>query len=354
MSRDNQDVVEPDGFEGAPNPREQFAFFGHREGEEAFLEGLRGGRLHHAWLIGGAQGIGKATLAYRVARAVLDPQKANESALATLDVPADSQVARQVAALSHPNLAVLRRSPPTDKKAASTTIPVDAVRRALNMFGSTAANGGYRVCIVDSAEDLTISSANALLKVIEEPPPRSLFLIVSHAPQRVLPTIRSRCRRLLLRPLDNQEIRAAIGSLGSPWSDIPGDVVDQALRYGEGSVRRTLELLDAEKVAFIDQVTKLLDGLPRTDTKQVLALAEALARRDADDSYGLTLETVQRWVSERLHDRAGLGASRLAPLVEVCEKIGRSAREIDVFNLDRRPFILTMFDDLADAVRRAA
>jgi DNA polymerase-3 subunit delta' len=354
MSRDNQDVVEPDGFEGAPHPREQFAFFGHREGEEAFLEGLQSGRLHHAWLIGGAQGIGKATLAYRVARAVLDPQKTSDRSLASLDVPVESNVARQVAALSHPNLAVLRRSPPTDKKAASTTIPVDAVRRALNMFGSTAANGGYRVCIVDSAEDLTISSANALLKVIEEPPPRSLFLIVSHAPQRVLPTIRSRCRRLLLRPLEDQEIRAAIGSLGSPWSGIPGNVVDQALRYGEGSVRRTLELLDADKVAFIDQVTKLLDGLPRTDTKQVLALAEALARRDADDSYELALETVQRWVSERLHDRAGLGASRLAPLVEVCEKIGRSAREIDVFNLDRRPFILTMFDDLADAVRRAA
>ncbi|MBJ6125694.1 DNA polymerase III subunit delta' [Microvirga splendida] len=354
MSRDAQDVIEPDGFEGAPHPREQFAFFGHREGEDAFLEGLRSGRLHHAWLIGGAQGIGKATLAYRVARAVLDPRTAGDRSLSSLDVPEDSQVARQVAALSHPNLAVLRRSPPTDKKAASTTIPVDAVRRALTMFGSTAANGGYRVCIVDSAEDLTISSANALLKVIEEPPPRSLFLIVSHAPQRVLPTIRSRCRRLLLRPLEDQEIRAAIASLGSPWSDTPGDVLDQALRYGEGSVRRTLELLDAEKVAFIDQVTKLLNGLPRTDTKQVLALAEALARRDADDTYELALETVQRWVSERLHERAGLGASRLAPLVEVCEKIGRSAREIDVFNLDRRPFILTMFDDLADAVRRAA
>ncbi|KFG70875.1 DNA polymerase III subunit delta' [Microvirga sp. BSC39] len=354
MSRDAQDVVEPDGFEGAPHPREQFAFFGHREGEEAFLEGLRSGRLHHAWLFGGAQGIGKATLAYRVARAILDPQRAGDRSLAGLDVPPESHVARQVAALSHPNLAVLRRSPPTDKKAASTTIPVDAVRRALNMFGSTAANGGYRVCIVDSAEDLTISSANALLKVIEEPPPRSLFLIVSHAPQRVLPTIRSRCRRLLLRPLEDQEIRAAISSMGSPWSDIPRDVVDQALRYGEGSVRRTLELLDAEKVAFIDQVTRLLDRLPRTDTKQILALAEALARRDADDSYELTLETVQRWVSERLRDQAGLGASRLAPLVEVCEKIGRSAREIDVFNLDRRPFILTMFDDLADAVRRAA
>jgi DNA polymerase-3 subunit delta' len=354
MPRDDQDVVEPDGFENALHPREQFAFFGHREGEEAFLEGLRSGRLHHAWLIGGAQGIGKATLAYRVARAVLDPQKSRDRSISSLDVPADSHVARQVAALSHPNLSVLRRAPATDKKGPSATIPVDAVRRALGMFGSTAADGGYRVCIVDSAEDLTISSANALLKVIEEPPPRSIFLIVSHAPQRILPTIRSRCRRLLLRPLDERHIKGAIASLGSPWTDIPQDVVDQALPYGEGSVRRTMELLDSDKVAFIDQVTRLLDGLPKTDTKQVLALAEALARRDADDSYELALETVQRWVSEWLHERAGLGASRLAPLVEVCEKIGRSAREIDVFNLDRRPFILTMFDDLADAVRRAA
>jgi DNA polymerase-3 subunit delta' len=135
---------------------------------------------------------------------------------------------------------------------------------------------------------------------------------------------------------------------------MPGEVVDQALRYGEGSVRRTLELLDAEKVGFIEQVTRLLQALPRTDTRQVHALAESLARRDADDSYELTLETVQRWVTDQLHERAGHGASRLAPLVEVCEKIARTAREIDVFNLDRRPFILTLFDDLADAVRRTA
>jgi DNA polymerase-3 subunit delta' len=354
MSREDQAMNEPDQLEGVLHPREQFSFFGHREGEGAFLEGLISGRLHHAWLIGGPQGIGKATLAYRVARTVLDPRRSRDLEVRNLDASPDSAVARQVAAMSHPNLAILRRAPATDKKAASTTIPVDAVRKALNMFGSTAADGGYRVCIVDSAEDLTISSANALLKVIEEPPPRSLFLIVSHAPQRVLPTIRSRCRRLLLRPLEDEDIRAAIASLGSPWSDVPRDIVDQALRYGEGSVRRTLELLDAEKVSFVEQVTKLLEGLPKVDTKQVFSLAEALSRRDADDSYELALETVQRWVSGRLHEGASLGASRLAPLVEVCEKIARSVREIDVFNLDRRPFILTLFDDLADAVRRTA
>jgi DNA polymerase-3 subunit delta' len=354
MSREVQDAGEPDGFEGAPHPREQFAFFGHREGEEAFLEGLRSGRLHHAWLIGGPQGIGKATLAYRVARAILDPVKSRDPGLRSLDLSPESTASRQVAALSHPNLAVLRRAPATDKKAASSTIPVEAVRRVLAMFGSTAADGGYRICIVDSAEDLTVSSANALLKVIEEPPPRSLFLIISHAPQRVLPTIRSRCRRLLLRPLEDRDIRSVIASLEGAWDGIPRDVVDQALTYGEGSVRRTLELMDADKVSFIGQVTRLLEGLPRADTREIHVLAEALSRRDAEDSYDLALDTVQRWVSGRLQEQAGLGASRLAPLVEVCEKIARSAREIDVFNLDRRPFVLALFDDLADAVRRTA
>jgi DNA polymerase III subunit delta' len=354
MSRDREGPSDPDQLEGALHPREQLAFFGHREGEEAFIEGLRNARLHHAWLIGGPQGIGKSTLAYRVARTLLDPRRSNDPGLSSLAMAPDAAVARQVAAMSHPNLSVLRRTPATDKKASSSTIPVEAVRKALAMFGSTSADGGYRVCIVDSAEDLTISSANALLKVIEEPPPRSVFLIVSHAPQRVLPTIRSRCRRLLLRPLEDTHIRSIIRTLGSTWTEAPEHVVEQALQHGEGSARRTLELLDADKVTFIEQITRLLDGLPKPDAKQIYALAEALAKRDADDSYELTLETVQSWVSKRLHEQAGLGSSRLAPLVEVCEKIGRSAREIDVFNLDRRPFILAMFDDLADAVRRAA
>jgi DNA polymerase-3 subunit delta' len=285
---------------------------------------------------------------------VLDPVKSHDLSIESLDCAPDSRVARQVAALSHPNLTVLRRTPATDKKAASTTIPVDAVRKTIEMFGSTSADGGYRVCIVDCAEDLAAAGANALLKVIEEPPPRSIFLIVSHAPQRVLPTIRSRSRRLLLRPLGDADVAAAITSLGAPWTDVSSDLLEQARRLGEGSVRRTLELLDADKVALISRITSVLDRLPHTDAAQILSLSEALARRDANASYELALETVERWVSTRLHERAGLGAARLAPLVEVCEKIARQAREIDIYNLDRRPLVLGMFDDLADAVRQAA
>jgi DNA polymerase-3 subunit delta' len=354
MPREPDDEIPPDVFPGARHPREQTAFFGHRDGEGAFVEGLRSGRLHHAWLIGGPQGIGKATLAYRVARAALDLRDREASGLDRLDVAEDSRDARQVRALSHPNLSVLRRTSGTDRKGPSATIPVDAVRKALGMFGSTAADGGYRICIVDSAEDLTTSSANALLKVIEEPPPRSLFLIVSHAPQRLLPTIRSRCRKLLLKPLADAEIRAVVASLGAPWTEAPAHVLDRAIVLGEGSARRVLEMLDTDRIAHVETVTGVLEALPRKDDSRLLALAETLSKRDADDAYELTLDTVQRWASQRVREGAHLGASRLAPLVEVCDKIARSAREIKVFNLDRRPFILELFDELAEAVRRTA
>jgi DNA polymerase-3 subunit delta' len=354
MSRDIETAEEPDRLAGAPHPREQLALFGHAEGEAAFLDGIRDGRLHHAWLIGGPPGIGKATLAYRVTRCLFNLSSGEARRLDSLAIDGSSPAARQVAALSHPNLAVLRRAPATDKKAASATIPVDAVRRALSVFGSTAADGGYRICIVDSAEDLTIASANALLKVIEEPPPRSLFLIVSHAPQRLLPTIRSRCRRLLLRPLGETDLRRAVASVGPPWSDAPAELLDPAIELGEGAVRRTLEMLDEDKVAFIGTLNRALDALPAVEPKKVLALAESLSRRDADEDYELALDTVERWLSRHLDRNAALGASRLAPLVEVCDKLARQAREIDIYNLDRRPLVITLFDDLADAVRRTA
>jgi DNA polymerase-3 subunit delta' len=310
--------------------------------------------LHHAWLIGGPHGIGKATLAYRVARALLNFTSGSGASLEDLNVEPNAVAARQVAALSHPNLAVLRRAPATEKKGASATIPVEAVRRALSVFSSTSADGGYRICIVDSAEDLTISSANALLKVIEEPPPRSIFLIVSHAPQRLLPTIRSRCRRLLLRPLESSAIRQVIESLGSPFADASGELLDRAIELGDGSVRRTLEMLDTDKVSFVASINDTLDALPRIEPKKILSLAESLSRRDADENYELALDTVDRWLSRHLDRHAALGPARLAPLVEVCEKIARQAREIDIYNLDRRPLVLTLFDDLAEAVRRTA
>ncbi len=354
MKASSQAETEPDALAGAPHPRERLAFFGQEAAEASVLDAYAAGRLHHAWLIGGPQGIGKATFAYRVARFLLSQVPGSPPSATSLALAPDAAVARQVAAQAHPNLMVLRRQPATDKKGPSTTIPVEMVRRAVSMFGSTAANGGYRVCIVDSAEDLTTASANALLKLVEEPPARSVFLIVAHRPQSVLPTIRSRCRRLLLRSLDAHDLRQVVSSLGPPWSEAAVGDVDRAIGLAEGSARRCLEMLDPARARLVESVRTMLDALPDHDLKRVLILAESLAKKDAEADYELAIETVERWIGERIAAGASGGPARLAPLVEVCDKIRRSAREVDVYNLDRRPLVLTLFGDLAEALRAAA
>src|ERR1700752_3890369 len=194
------------------HPRETSELFGHREAEMALLAAYRSGRIPHAWLIGGAQGIGKATLAYRMARFVLTHRHPHSPAVQraqTLTVDPNDHVARQVTAGAHGGLLVLERGL-NDRGVLRTVITVDETRETIPFFGSTAAVEGWRVCIVDTVDELNPNAANALLKILEEPPQQSLFLLVRHAPARALPTILSRCRKLQLRPLSSEDvIRAA-------------------------------------------------------------------------------------------------------------------------------------------------
>lgn len=334
-----------------PRPREQTRLLGHAAAEAAFASALAAGRLHHAWLIGGPVGIGKATLAYRVARRlVADPRSlpASES----LDVPEDHPAARQVAALSHPNLVALRRVQAPGAKTLPTRISVDAAREALALFGSTAGGeGGWRVCIVDSAEDLNANSANALLKMIEEPPPRAIFLIVSHAPGRLLPTIRSRCRALSLRPLAESDVRTVIESFPPPFAQPDAAALGRAAALCEGSVARAVALLDPATAAVEAEVSALLAGLPEPDGRRVLKLAETLAGRDAEGLLATALDTIQRHVAAELDRRQGEGPARLLGLVEAAERIASSTREAAIYNLDRRPLVLAAFRELAAAAR---
>src|ERR1700730_13021738 len=194
-----------------PHPRETLSLFGHREAELALLNAYRSGRIPHAWLIGGAQGIGKATLAYRMARFVLthrNPLAPSVQQAETLAVDPSDSVARQITAGAHGGLLVLERGL-NDRGVLRTVITVDETRETISFFGSTAAVDGWRVCIVDTVDELNPNAANALLKILEEPPQQSLFLLVSHAPARVLPTILSRCRKLALRPLAVVDVVAA-------------------------------------------------------------------------------------------------------------------------------------------------
>jgi DNA polymerase III subunit delta' len=347
MSADAGDEV--DRLDGFPHPREARVLVGHREAQASVIDGVRSGRLHHAWLIGGPEGIGKATFAYAVAKYLLGLRQGEAPPGERLTFDPESRSARLVAGLAHPDLVVLRRQPSTEKKQATTQIPVETVRRALDVFGSTAGSGGWRVCIVDSAEDLNSAGANALLKIIEEPPPRAIFLILAHQPGRVLPTIRSRCRKLALRPLDQPDLLKALGGLGLQADD---GAVQQALALADGSVRRALTRLSPETAALVLGTRALLAHLPNIDIKGVMGMADQLAGRAAEADFGIFVETLEDWASNTLHIGAAKGARHLAPLVEVWEKINRSIRETDALNLDRKPLVLSILHDLADAVSR--
>jgi len=333
-------------------PREETRLVGHEAAEAAFVAALRAGRLHHAWLIGGPPGIGKATLAYRVARWLMANPRL-EAVPDRLDVAPGHPAARQVAALSHPNLVALRRVQPPTAKTLPTKISVDAARKALDLFGSTAGNDGYRVCVVDSAEDLNANSANALLKMVEEPPPRSLFLIVSHAPGRLLPTIRSRCRALALRALAEGEVRAVLDGLPPPFERPEPDRLARAAALAEGSVARAVAMLDPATMAVVAEVEALLRTLHDPDWRRVLKLADRLSGREAEALFATTLDTATRFLSGEIDRRRGEGTARLMALVEASDAIATAAREAAVYNLDRRPVVLSLFGELVGAMRGA-
>jgi DNA polymerase-3 subunit delta' len=333
----------------APHPRDTAVLFGHAAAEATLLADYQGGRIPHAVLIGGAAGIGKATLAYRLARFVLahpDPAVPAVQAATTLDVAAEHPVARRISAGAHGDLLVLERTA-GDTGTLRTVITVEQVRRTVGFFGSTAGEGGWRVCVVDSADELKYpEGSNALLKVLEEPPPRSLLILVSHAPGRLLPTIRSRCRRLTLRPLDAADVaRAAATALGRQQGD--PDLV-RAAEAAEGSVSRALALAGGPLLALRDQMVALLDKLPATDPRALHALGEGLDRSE-EGAFETFIDAARSFLSARL-DRER-DPARLVRVAEAWAGLDRMSGEVRTYNLDRKPLVFSVFGLLAEVAR---
>jgi DNA polymerase-3 subunit delta' len=333
------------------HPRETPDLFGHREAETALLTAYRSGRIPHAWLIGGAQGVGKATLAYRMARFVLthpNPQAASVQRAETLAVDPDHHVARQITAGAHGGLLVLERSL-NDRGVLRTVITVDETRETISFFGSTAAVDGWRVCIVDTVDELNPNAANALLKILEEPPQRSLFFLVSHSPARALPTILSRCRKLPLRSLATGDVVRAAAQAANIAIDDPA--LTEAAEAAEGSVARALTLLGGDALKLQQRTAALLATLPQVDPRELHALGDALGGSDRV-ALAAFIDGIDRWIGEKLRaDDANANLPRLARLAEVWEKIIRAARDTESYNLERKPLVFSVFGMLAEATR---
>lgn len=329
-------------------PNETTAFYGHGEAEAVLLDSFRSGHCPHAWLIGGPKGIGKATLAYRMARFVFanpDPSSDRVKMAPSLAIAATDPVAKHVAAGTHGGLLVLERTL-NDKGVLRQDISVETVRETVPFLGSTSSGGGWRVCIVDTVDDLNASSANALLKVLEEPPPRSLFLLVSNAPARVLPTIQSRCRKLRLRGLNAEDVVQAASAV---LETAPDPVMHIAAEASEGSVARALTLLAGEAIGLQQRTEAMLDLLPKLDPLALHGLADSLAGNDKAKLFAFT-DAIDRWMSAQLRrGDADANLARLARLSEVWDKINAASRETLEYNLERKPLVFTVFGMLAKA-----
>jgi DNA polymerase III subunit delta' len=354
-----EDLIRFDRVEGWPAPEEQPAWFGSAGAEAALLDAYRSGRMHHAWLLGGPKGIGKATLAFRFARFVLahpDPMSADLAAATDLSVPQNHPAFRKVANRAHPNLLVLERPYDEQGKRFRTELTVPEIRKTVSFFGSTSGEAGWRIAIVDPADDMNPSSANALLKVLEEPPSRSLFLIVSHAPGRALPTIRSRCRRLDVAPLPPEAIIEALRAHGDVDEDL-----DLAAALAEGSLRRAIRLMDGGGIATYRSLTKLLARLPDLDIEAAHAFADSVSGRGHDDAWVGFSDMLAAWLDRRVRGEnepesgsapgPSIAAVPLERWAEVWETLRRSTEDTDEYNLDRKRSVLSILMALARATR---
>jgi DNA polymerase-3 subunit delta' len=354
-------------------PRRQSDFVGQADAEAEFLAAYNGGRLPHAWLIAGPRGIGKATLAFRIARFVLaqgsDAQKDAGPSLfgdplpkslpTSLQIAPDHPIFRRVASGGHSDLRVYERTVNAKTGRLHRDISVDEIRDVRSFLSLTPAEGAWRVVIVDSADDMNPSSANALLKILEEPPNRALLLVVTHEPGRLLPTIRSRCRRLWLGPLDDGSMRTLLAARAPQLS--PDDVT-LALQLAEGSIGRALQLADDGGIELFREVRDLIGKLPRIDLAELHRLGDKAARDNTGDTLKSLGEMIDWLVlrltrsAARIEQGAGVGmppqsAASLDRWIEVWDKTRRLFGEAESLNLDRKQVVLETFLAIEEAAR---
>ena len=370
IDAENEAPPEVDRLGVWPHPRMVRSLYGHADAETAAIDAIGSNRMHHGWLITGEEGIGKATFAYRFARFLLARQTETLlTASATLDAD-DDRVTRQVANLSHPGLFVVRRAWDQSGKKFRQSIAVDEVR-ALRHFLQRTAVTTWRVVVVDSADDLNANSANAILKSLEEPPRRTVFLILSNAPGRLLPTIRSRCCLLRLEPLGAADLaRAVADACEAIDHDRPDAEKMRALTsLARGSPRRALQLLEGDALAIADALMRLLASLPALDRTLLHKLVGLTGSRETEaytTAFNLLEETLASLARAAAIGEADarfpqlralaslMTADSLADWAELWETIREARGEAERLNLDKAALMLIVFDRIEQTAKAAA
>lgn len=359
------------------HPRQTEVLAGHEKAEKTFLDALESKRMHHAWLITGPRGIGKATLAYRMARHLLRKNAAGGSDMGpslfgdaplatTLDMASDHPVFTRVSANSHGNLMTVERGWDERKKALRGEIVIDDVRKVHSFFTRTASEDGWRICIIDSSDEMNRNAANALLKILEEPPENGLLLLISHSPGRLLPTIRSRCRTLSLAPLTDQ---AVADVLQKRFPDLSAQDMAAIAVLAEGAPGRALDLAQHEGLTLYRLMVSALSRMPGFDIPDAHSLAGKLSLKAADHKYRIFTALLLNWLERLVRSKArGLGMAEIVSNeTEICnrftsalpldrqgelwEKMSRLLEQADRAHLDKKQVILRLLAMMDAAFR---
>jgi DNA polymerase III subunit delta' len=367
VPQDAEAAPEADRLDAFPHPRETLALFGHAEAERTLAAGFASGQMHHAWLLTGRLGIGKATLAYRLARHALAEPSERDPSGATLEVALSTRAARQVRALSHPGLLLLRRPYDARARRFAQAIPVDEVRRLKSFLGLTSAADAWRVVLIDSADELNLNAANAVLKSLEEPPKRTLFVLISASPNGLLATIRSRCRRLDLAALPSEPLRAAaMAALEARGMEAPdAEAWGRLENVAQGSVRRLLQLVAAGGLELDDRIEKLMVSLPSLDWQLAHALTDSMGFGAAEEPYAtffeLLLDRLARLVRVRASGQGSpaeqalaarlIAPERLPAWAEFWQLAAREKADAAELNLDRKAMLTALLARLEALAR---
>ncbi|MBO6520578.1 MAG: DNA polymerase III subunit delta' [Rhodospirillales bacterium] len=376
MNAETAQVLEDQDF----GPRHTAELIGHADAERTLLNAASGGRLPHAWLFTGPKGIGKATLAFRFARYLFThlPGGAEGGTSAAGGLFADDEIPAQlpdslyvdperpvfhrVASGGHGDLMTVERKL-NDRGKLSTQIRVEDVRAAIDFAHLTSSEGGYKVIIVDGAELMNRSSENAFLKILEEPPAHCVIIMVSHNPGRLLPTTRSRCRTLAMKPLTTEQVTDL---MTQHMPEVAANEAHELARLSEGSIGRAMSLAAGGGLEIYRDVVNIFASLPNLDGAAVQALATKLSKAGADDAYYSGIELYRWWLSrvvlaasrgadgdvslsaEEQGIAARVAATSILPIwlarLDQAESLIRSA---DPLNLDRKQVILSLFLSLA-------
>ncbi|SFB36583.1 DNA polymerase-3 subunit delta' [Rhizobium sp. NFR07] len=334
---------DPQLLDGAIAPAANTRLLGHEQAQEFLARSYRTGKSHHAILIEGPEGIGKATLAFRFANYVLSNP---EPGLAPVEIPdpdPTTPISRQILSGASHNLLHLTR--PVDDKTGKvkSAITVDEVRRAGHFFSQTSGTGNRRIVVIDPADDLNRNAANAILKILEEPPRGAMFLVLSHAPGKLLPTIRSRCQTLKLSPLGDAELKQALSMLGQRLDG--GQTEETVLSLAKGSVARALKLMNyggLDIMAAFDEVVRSEGPSAR---RAMHRLADVLSGKDSEVIFTFFLEHLTEYLAEQartaaLDGQLPLAEKRARMVSEIGEKITIST----AYNLDKKQTLLSILE----------